>query len=294
MRILYLSLERNIDLEQYHQVMYLDYSDINRFKDAGDLTTLYGRIFDFQPDLVIEREFNDGKSKYPGIIKWVKENLPKCQTAVWLIDNHCNASWHYDYAPLFDHVFVAISAFKPMLKSKYKDMKIHWLPLCYPLQQKRIVRNKGHIDYDVVFVGRWGKWFPERTDLIRKLQARYGNEFFTITDYANMEENLRKGIISFNRSLSSDMNFRVWESLANGVELVTNDVPDLHLIKGLPDKINIYHDEDELFTLIDAIVDGELANDVIKNQIWVQNHHCLIHRHQAMLEMISSGNQMEF
>lgn len=284
MKILYLSLERNIDLEKEHTVKYYDYK--NKLK--------LDEIVDFNPDVLIEREFNDGKSKYPDVLQNVKNLLPHCKRAVWLIDNHCNAEWHLTYAPYFDYAFVALSSFKPILLNKYKDMNVFWLPTCYPGKLRNIVRNKGKIDYDVVFVGRWGKWFPERTRLLKELQKRYGEDFFCITDYANMEENLRKGIISFNRSLSFDMNFRVWESMANGVELVTNDVPDLHLIKGLSDKICIYKDDDHLFDLIDAIVDGEYANDVIRNQIWVQNHHCLVHRHHSLLNMMETNQQEIF
>lgn len=295
MRILYLSLERNIDLAKKHEILYLDYTH----KVDGEFDKLvYDKILEFKPDMLIEREFNDGKSKYPEIVSFVGKNLPECKKAIWLIDSHCNLQWHLDYSPLFDYVFVAISRYQPIIASHLRQVqsktKCFWLPLCYPYSTDKIKRNKSQVPFDIVFVGRWGKGFEERTRLIELLKDQYNDKFFAITDYCNMEEYLRQGFISFNRSVADDMNFRVFETLANGVELVTNDVPDLHLINGLTSKINIYHNDQELLDMCDSILDGEIENDVIKSQIWIQNHHCLIHRHQEILKMIKTGEQVKY
>jgi len=292
MKILYISTERNIDLEKEHEVKYVDYTMRNK---KGEFSKKFlHEIAMFAPDFLIEREFNDGISKYPDLVLWVKNNIPTCKRAVWLIDNHCNSEWHIQYATLFDFAFVAISSFMPILSRACPNTRVFWLPLCYPGSTKRIKRNKGKVDYSLVFVGRWGGFFHERTRIIELLKEKYGSDFFCITDYANMEENLRRGVISLNCSLSYDMNFRVFESLANGLELVTNDVPDLHLIKGLEERINIYHSDEELLKMIDDIIEGRRETDVQKNQIWVQNHHSLLHRHRAMLEMMITNHQLEF
>lgn len=296
MKILYLSLERNIDLEKEHEIYYLDYKDKD---ETGHFPiSVYNSIKEFNPDLLLEREFNDGLSKYPEIVSFVKDNFPECKKAIWLIDSHVQLDWHKAYSPLFDYVFVAISKYKPIFASHLRNLgcntKVFWLPLCYPCSSKRIKRNKSRVPFDIVFVGRWGEWFGRRNDLINKLKEKYGEKFFVITDYHNMEEYLRQGIISFNCSYADDMNFRVFETLANGIELVTNDVPDLHLIEGLQDKINIYNTDEDLFTLIDNILSGKTENDVIKSQIWVQLHHCLINRHNEILQMIKTGEQVQY
>lgn len=295
MKILYLSLEINIDLEKKHEIMYLNYNS-----KVGDVfpEEIYQKIREFKPDILLEREFNDGLSKYPDILAFVKNNFPECKKAIWLIDSHCNLQWHLDYSPLFDYVFIAISRYQPIIAGHLREIgsktKCFWLPLCYPYSQDRIKRNKSHVPFDIVMVGRWGQWFPERTRLIELLKDQYGEKFFAITDYSNMESYLRQGIISFNCSISDDMNFRVFETLANGIELVTNDVPDLHLIKGLSSKINIYHSDQELLDICDSILDGDRENDVIKNQIWILEKHCLIHRHQEILKMIKTGEQVKY
>ena len=296
MRILYLSQERNIDLAKKNEVLYLDFN--TKGENGQFPRETYEMIVAFDPEVLLEREFNDGKSKYPEIVNFVKEKVPACKRAVWLIDSHCNLEWHLAYAPLFDYVFVAISRYQPIIAGHLNKIgsktKTFWLPLCYPFNVSKIKRNKSRVPFDIVFVGRWGKWFGQRTDLIDKLQKKYGNQFFAITDYMNMEEYLRQGVISFNCSLADDMNFRVFETLANGVELVTNDVPDLHLIKGLEGRINIYHSEEELYKLCDEILAGKRENDVIKSQIWVANHHSLVHRHREILKMIKTEEQVKY
>lgn len=293
MKILYLSLERDVELGDTNEIMYLDY----KMRDGGVFhKDIYNAIEIFKPDLLLEREFNDGESKYVDVVSFVRDNLPNCKRVVWLIDSHCNLQWHLEYAPLFDYVFVAISKFQPIIASHLKSIdsqvRVFWLPLCYPQRSSKIKRNKSRVPFDIVFVGRWNDaWFVERTRLVNLLQEKYKDKFFAITDYANMEDYIRQGIISFNRSLSDDMNFRVFETIANGVELVTNDVPDLHLIKSLEERINIYHSDKELFKMIDYILDCKRENDVIINQIWVQRKHCLIHRHKEIIEMIKSNKQ---
>jgi glycosyltransferase involved in cell wall biosynthesis len=296
MNILYLSYERDIDLEKNHNVYYLDCT--MKMVDGKYPKQVFDGIMNLNPDVVIEREFNDKKAMYVDIIRFIAKNLPNCKRAVWLIDNHCNFEWHKQYAPLFDYAFVAISKFRPMLYSHLRNLgcetKVFWLPVCYPYRMDKIIRNKSHVPFEIVFVGRWDGYFKRRTNLIHKLQENYGERFFPITDYSNMEDYLRQGIISFNCSLQDDMNFRVFESMANGVELVTDDVPDLHLIHGLVDRINIYKKDEDLIKLIDSILDMRRENDVIRTQIWVQNHHCLVNRHKEILEMINTNVQHKY
>ena len=199
MKILYLSQERGIDLEAEHEIMYLDHS----LKVNGKFPLkIYEDIKAFNPDMLIEREFNNGLAKYPEIITWIAQEFPKCIKAIWLIDSHVQLQWHKDYSPLFDYVFVAISKYVPIIASHLRQIdskaKVFWLPLCYPFNRKKVVRNLGRVPFDIVFVGRWGGFSDERTRLIELLKEQYGEKFFAITDYCNMEEYLRQGIISFN------------------------------------------------------------------------------------------------
>jgi hypothetical protein len=287
MRILYLSLERHLELEDSHVIKYLDYNELYQ----RGLSAILDEIAAFKPDILIEREFNDGLSLYTDLVAWVKANLPHCVRAVWLIDTHVAYLRHRDYAPLFDFCFLAISEFVDEFRGYTKAF---WLPLCYPQRSDRIKRNKGRVKHDIVFVGRWGGFFKERTRYVEFLQKTYGKQFYAVTDYDNMEDIIRNSVISFNCSLGDDLNFRVWETLANGVELLTNPVPDLYKIEGLIPRIHVYHNEAELTKAIDSILEGVLEKETIKNQLWTQRFHSLIHRHRSLLRMIETGAQEEF
>lgn len=287
-RILYLSLERDIDLEKYHQIQYLDYKKIQELGYDGTMDY----IKRFKPTLVIEREFNDQKSLYDDLIKWIKMEMPGVKTAVWLIDTHCNYQRHIQLATIYDYVFLAISKFVPTFKSL--NQNTYWLPLCYPGKTKEIKRNKGKVTNDVVFVGNSGGMFVKRTDHLEFLQKNLGKKLLWTRDYENMQKIIRESVVSFNCSLGEEMNFRVWESIANGVELVTDEVEDLYNVRDLPDKVHIYQNKEQALKKIQYILDGKLERDVIKNQIWVKNHHCLVHRHLAMLNMMFKHQQLDF
>jgi len=287
-RILYLSLERDIELEKYHQVQYLDYKIIQSLGYDGTMDY----IRRFKPQIVLEREFNDQKSLYDDLVRWIKREMPGIQTAIWLIDTHCNYARHVQLAQIYDYVFLAISRYLPNFKLLNKNT--FWLPLCYPQRADSIKRNKGKVSHDISFVGNSGGMFVKRTDYLNFLKEKFGDKLFWTRDYENMEKILRESVVSFNCSLGNEMNFRVWETIANGVELVTDEVEDLYNIKDLPDKIHIYQSKDQAYKKINYILDGKLERDVIKTQIWVKNHHCLVHRHMALLEMLAKGQQLDF
>lgn len=287
-RILYLSLERNVELEKYHTIQYLDYKMIQSLGKDGTMEL----INRFKPQIVLEREFNDQKSIYDDLVKWIKTNNPSILTAVWLIDTHCNYARHVMQAKNYDYVFLAISKFIPEFEKINKNT--FWLPLCYPERSDSIKRNKGKVTYDIVFCGNSGGMFVKRTEYLNALKEHFGDRLLWTRDYENMSTLLRESVVSFNCSLGKEMNFRVWETMAQGVELVTDDVDDLFNIKDLPDKIHLYQTQKQAIQKIEYILNGKLERDVIKNQIWVKNHHCLIHRHLALLKMISTGEQLNF
>jgi spore maturation protein CgeB len=290
MKILYLSYERGLELEQNgHLVMYQDAFTLGDEQLSTETPALQ-YIKNFSPELIIEREFNDGKAVYSKFYAWAKKNLPDAKRAWWAIDTHVSYERHKEYAKNFDAVFYAISKYA-------KELGGYWLPLAYPGRSDSIRRNYGSIAFDISFVGRWNpQWFPKRTALINGLRERYGNRFYAVTDYNNAMTILRQSKVSVNHSINDDMNFRVWEILASGAELVTDDVPDLYKIEGLVERISIYFNIATAPVYIDGILQNSplFTHNSLQNQVWVKMHHCLVHRHMAMLKMLETGVQLEF
>lgn len=289
-RILYLSLERNIDLEKYHFVKYLDYKVITQLGYDGTMAF----IKDFNPEIVIEREFNDGKSLYDDLIKWIKANISGVVTAMWMIDSHVLMPRHKALAEIYDFCFVSI--FKAYQEIAKINKNTFWLPLCYPQRRDRIKRNKEKVDYDITFVGRYNpvNGYDRRNDLLIEMKKTFGDKCHFVTDYVNMEQIYRNSFIALNYSLANELNFRVFEVLANGPELVTDEVPDMDLIKDLKSKFCVFNNLQSAKLNVSRLLEGKVEHDVIRNQIWIQNHHCLIHRHLAMLRMMETGIQEDY
>lgn len=290
-RILYFSKERNIDLENYHFVKYLDHDEITRLGHDGTMAF----IREFNPELVIEREFNDAKSLYDDLILWIKANISGVVTAMWMIDSHCLLPRHKALAEIYDFCFVSIYRFYQEIAKINKNT--YWLPLCYPQRRDRVKRNKEKVEHDITFVGRWntvpGGYF-KRAEFLSAMKKYYGDKCFFVTDYENMENIYRHSFIALNYSLSNELNFRVFEVLANGPELVTDYVPDIDLIKDLKSKMCVFKELNTAKVNIDRLLEGKVEHDVIRNQIWIQNHHCLIHRHLSIIRTIETGIQEEY
>jgi len=279
MKIVYLSLERNIDLEAHHEILYIDF----RTENAQELIRF------FKPDFLIEREFNDGLSKYVDILNFVSKEFPLCKKAVWLIDSHCNLDWHKKYSVYFDYVFLAISKFVPIFKRINKN--VFFLPLFFPYRVDYIKEPKEYRKNRIVFVGSQRDIFKNRNMYIKDLKTEFNDFFFPTTDYENMEDIISSSVASFNCSLDQDMNFRIFESIGLGTQVITDDVNDIHKISGLKDRIHIYKNKYDLIKICYEVLKGQTNIDVFDNQRWIKENHCLIHRHLDMIDMIQSGIQ---
>lgn len=279
MKILALTYERDWDLPE-HEITYLDIKDI----EQRGWAKAFAEIIAFKPDLILERQFNDGKALYDPIYK-AFSSIPK---AWWWIDSHLQFDQMKDYAQNFDYLFLAVSRNVEPLKAYLGHDRVCWLPLCWPYPANTIIPNTEPKEYDVSFVGRWNReWFPQRTEYIEKLKTHYGDRFHAVTDYQNMLSIVRRSKVSFNCAIRNDLNFRVFEVLGCGTEIVTDPVDDLSKVEGLKDRVSVYHDFDELVKLIDGILAGEVKHDTAETQQWVKSAHCLKDRLRYIINTVN-------
>lgn len=296
MRIVYLSYERGIELaERGHEVFY---TNINEIEEKG-LEAVVAGVKAFEPHIILEREYNDGKAVYTAFHERLKAECPDALRAMWFIDTHVAHDRHLEYAKHFDVVFLAVSRFVPEFKALLGEKRAFWLPLCWPYRSDTIQPNYLMVDYPVSFVGRWKEleqWFPKRAWYVRKLKERYGPDFHAVTDYQNMLSIVKRSKVSFNYSIADDLNFRVFEVLGSGTELITNDVPDLHKVTGLEERLTIYNGLEDLVECIQRLLgnDPAVTHNTLSNQKWVKERHCLVNRHLQLLQMIEERRQIEF
>jgi len=80
------------------------------------------------------------------------------------------------------------------------------------------------IQYDISFVGRFCP--GPRNDLLDLLRSRFPDHFIGQAQFEEMARIYSASRIVFNRSIRNDVNMRVFEALASGSLLITNDLSD--------------------------------------------------------------------
>lgn len=287
MRLVILTLERNLELEAEHEIRYLDY---RRIAEIG-LDAAVAEIRNFAPHLLVEREFNDGKSRYDDLLDRIRRDT-STPTAAWLIDTHCAFKRHKNYSRRFHYVFLAISKFVPGFRKW--NPNTFWLPLCYQGRADSLVPFDVPRLYDVSFIGNYAmKLFKNRRKMLEAIRKEFGDRFLLATDYENLLPLLKASRVSFNCSLAGDLNFRVWEVLAH-TELVTDLVPDIPLIDGLQRRLHTYRKKKEMLERIHAVLDGRAATNTADNREWIRQNHCLVHRYRSLLHMVETHVQENF
>lgn len=141
--------------------------------------------------------------------------------AWWAIDTHLDFAWYAAVAPNFDHVFVAQRDGAEQLRAAGVSRAV-WLPLaCDPSIHRAFKVEK---QFDVGFVGNV---FPgEREALLSLIRGRFPNCFIGQCYFEEMARVYSASRIVFNRSVRNDVNMRVFEALACGSVLMTNDLAD--------------------------------------------------------------------
>jgi len=176
----------------------------------------------FQPD-ELERIPRDGFDLYLNIDDGFPYHLPSDlrPCAWWAIDTHLNFESSLAKAPRFDLVFAAQRDGADALR-RAGISSARWLPLaCDPeIHCKHEVAKQ----YDVSFVGHV---FPgPRADLLNLVRRKYPNSFIGQCYFEEMARAYSASRTVFNRSIKNDVNMRVFEALACGSLLVTNELSE--------------------------------------------------------------------
>lgn len=242
------------------------------------------------------RRFENGW--HPDFFLWVESsmafpNFPTdldamdCPRAAYFIDSHTKLEWHLRYAPQFDYVFVAQKAY---LKD-FEDAgcsRVIWLPLaCDP----EIHGRKGvPKDTQISFVGNLYPGSPiygRRNELIealsKRFQVRVEQRFFE-----EMAESFSRAYIVFNCSARNDMNMRVFEAMASGSMLLTDEAPGSGLTELFEDgrHLVIYRTPEELLELAEYYLSHPEEAEAIgrEGEKKVLQEHTYLHRVKKILE----------
>lgn len=181
-------------------------------------------------------------------------------SAWWAIDTHLDYPWRLEKARLFDCVFAAQRDGAARLRQD-GIASATWLPLaCDPDLHCQYDINKS---YDVCFVGHLFE--GPRLELVDLIQKKFRNTFVGQRFFDDMARTYSASHIVFNRSIRNDINMRVFEALACGSLLVTNDLADNGQAELFQDGVHLatYRNADELIDKIQFY----LEKDAIRERI---------------------------
>lgn len=212
------------------------------------------------------------------------------------IDNHIH-SWQPDYAAFFDMTFIAqkdyIGAFRERGRAH-----IEWLPLnCFPdIHYNRNLER----DLDISFAGNLDVTLkPKRARFLDELQEKIKVNIFDGLNQEEISVIYNRSKIVINECMHEDLNYRVFETMANGALLLTPEIQN-----GQPD---IFENEKHLvcyrnFDAVDAYLKCEnILNNWDRYRIMAQEaqktvltQHSIENRARRMWELIQQYAQAEF
>lgn len=241
----------------------------------------------FRPDelqSISSRDFDLYLNIDDGLRYHLPASLRPC--AWWVIDTHMDPSWAEEKGGAFDWLFAAQLDGATALRNT--GIRTEWLPLaCNPHIHKPYPREKL---WDVCFLGNLAS--PERQEWLELVQHHFPNSLIGQRYFDEFAKSYSEAKIGFNRSIKNDVNMRVFETLACGPLLITNDLrsngqdelfkADRHFV--------VYTERDEL---LDKLV-FYLKHDKLREKIAISGYrevlsrHTYLHRMQQLLGSISS------
>ncbi len=139
----------------------------------------------------------------------------------WAIDTHLTFARCLDRARQADIVFAAQRDGAERL-AMAGVRSVTWLPLACDPEIHGRQRARSEKRYDVSFVGN--QVGRERVELLRKLGTQFPNSFIGRQRMETMADTYSASRVVFNRSVANDINMRVFEGMASGSLLLTNNL----------------------------------------------------------------------
>jgi|GEM_PF-2880738 len=214
-------------------------------------------------------------------------------SALWAIDTHLMPERLLRRAAAADYVFAAQRDGAVLLREHGINC-VAWMPLaCDPDIHCCHAVPK---ELDVCFVGHLST--PGRQELAALIRQKFSNSFVGQRFFAEMAQTYSSSRIVLNLSIRNDINMRVFEALACGSLLITNDLRSNGLgeLFDIHNHLAVYHDIQELVALIQRYV----SNEPLREQIAAAGrkealaYHTYAHRMRAVLSQVARGAGVHF
>ena len=195
-----------------------------------------------RPDLILVVE-RLGPRRLPLNLEKIK--IPR---AFYALDPHLNLYWHQKYASSFDLVFTTQRSSLSALR--HRGRPVYWLP--WAVNLNAIYDHRLPRRFDIAFVGRLDPRLRRKRHLILEtLKSRFpvqirGDCPENQVDQGELGRIYSQARMVVNESIQGEVNLRVFEALAAGALLLTEDVganlsglftPGKHLITFGPEDL---------------------------------------------------------
>jgi spore maturation protein CgeB/Tfp pilus assembly protein PilF len=233
----------------------------------------------FKPDLYLW--LDSGFAVLPADLA----ELPGIKVA-YFIDTHMHLETRIEMARGFDYVFIAQ---EKQIEDFHRAgmQKVAWLPLaCSPELHDLAERER---TIDVAYIGSLSKHTDERRfDLMRRVAERYPNNAIGMRWPDQMAETYAQTKIVVNAAVKDDVNMRVFEAMASGALLITDDVSGLQDLFVDGQHLVVYHNDDNLFDLVDYFLehDEERERIAAAGRALVYDRHTYDRRASQLVRMV--------
>ncbi len=229
----------------------------------------------------------DGFDLYLSIDDGLRYHLPAelHPSAWWAIDTHMDFDWCLIRSHGFDFVFAAQRDGAVQLRDG--GISTTWLPLACDPEIHR--KHEAEKTYDVCFVGNVCP--GERAELLQLLQGRFRKNFVGQRYFEDMARTYSGSRVVFNRSVRNDVNMRVFEAVACGSLLLTNDLRDNGQEELFRDGVHLatYRDAEEMVDKVRFYLDREPLRERIAaaGRAEAIARHTYRHRMEALLAEVA-------
>lgn len=180
-------------------------------------------------------------------------------SAFWAIDTHMDFNRYLRVAKQYDLIFTAQRDGAEALNRV--GIQATWLPLaCDPFFHRKHVINKMH---DLCFIGNMID--GPRADLVHFLMQQFPSMLVDRRYFEEMAKAYSASKVVFNRSIKNDINMRVFEAIACGSLLMTNELKANGLDELFKDGTHLatYQSPEELLDKIDFYLKNDQARETI-------------------------------
>jgi len=200
----------------------------------------------------------------------------------WSIDSHMVLMNHITTV-VTNKIDIVLNAIESH-QDYFKTSKTFYFPNAYPSD---LIFPIDGINKNI-FLGFCGSLL-NRSEILDKLENKFGlkKDIWKLGD--KMVETINGYNIHFNKTLSNDINYRVYETMGCNTLMLTNSTENINTFFNDMENIVIYNNETELFEKLNTL---SLDNDLIKKisnsgYELVKNNHTYDNRTDVLLKIIN-------